>query len=331
MCLLITKPVTTKFDASFLNDVYKFNSDGIGVMYADGGEVIVKKVLPKTADEALAFYKEHIDSRECVVHYRMRTHGATDLNNCHPYQVLTAEEGYELWLMHNGVLHTGNASDVSMSDTWHYIQNYLRPILLHNPTFFMTNEFKDLIESHIGSGNKFTLLDALGNLVTINEDEGVRFEGAWLSNTYAWSSTGKNYTLCRPKYKATQYSYARSYNFAYDDDEFDRPGYRWGTSSAISAYERDLDDETMWVDAIEEVIDKTYTDTTDPMLHVSYTALYKFYDTVGSVAAWEFVAYAAESELSLEDIAHYIYMNPSELRELFGISAPKEQKESELL
>ena len=96
----------------------------LGVMYAEGGKLIVKKILPKTAKDFESFYNKEITGRFCAFHLRMKTHGDINLDNCHPYEVLNQQEhGIDLWLMHNGILSTGNASDETKSDTWHYIKN----------------------------------------------------------------------------------------------------------------------------------------------------------------------------------------------------------------
>lgn len=304
MCLLITQPANTSFDTAFLNGVYKLNSDGIGVMYAEDGKVVVKKHLPKNEHEAYEFYREHVENKACAVHYRMRTHGATNLDNCHPYQVLSADEGYEIWLMHNGVLHTGNHNDTTMSDTWHYIQNYLRPILLNNPTFFMTEAFQDLIGEHIGSGNKFTLIDHLGNMVTVNEEQGVMFEGAWLSNTYAWETTGRKFTHCKPqvtlgKYGSYAYGGYGSYGFGYDKfDDMDEPVGR-----SYSTYAEE--DCEVWVDELAELLEARMEVGT--RLAVPYSAMYRFYESVGTESAWDFYVYCNNNDLDYEDIVHFLY------------------------
>lgn len=190
MCLLVAQPASSKFDDNFIRGVYRLNSDGIGVMYAENNSLFINRCVPNNEEDFVKFFKEHIEGRDCAWHARMKTHGDIDLANCHPYQVLSAEDGYPLYLAHNGVLATGNAKDKSKSDTWHYIQDYLRPMLLKNPEFFMTDAFSEIIGDHIGSGNKFILMDAYGNSVTINERVGVTHQGAWLSNTYAWDTEG---------------------------------------------------------------------------------------------------------------------------------------------
>jgi hypothetical protein len=120
----------------------------------------------------------------------MRTHGDTDLTNCHPYEVLNMlEHGISLWLMHNGILSTGNKADTSKSDTWHYIKDYLRPMLAHNPDYAFTPAFQDIVGSHIGSSNKFVLMDNTGRQAVVNQTSGVYWAGLWLSNTYAWTAS----------------------------------------------------------------------------------------------------------------------------------------------
>lgn len=325
MCLLITKPADSNFDEPFLHGVYQLNSDGIGVMYAEDGKVVVRKFLPKNAIEALAFYRENIQGRACAVHYRMRTHGATDLANCHPYQVISAEEGYELWLMHNGVLHTGNAKDVLMSDTWHYIQDYLRPILLNNPTFFLTEAFKDLIGDHIGTGNKFTLVDALGNVVTVNEEQGVKFEGAWLSNTYAWETQGRKFTYCAPFKGGTSFSRYGSALGTFDAYDYPPVGAYYGRDATGAGSLNDIDDADYdaymamesWADTIMDYLDSI----SDAYVDMSYGRLYAFYRTAGDTAAWDFLDYITASELDENSVLHYLNMDAASIREVLGVTA----------
>jgi len=173
-------------------------------MFAHHGELIIKKIIPNTAQEFIDFYRENIASRDCAFHLRMRTHGDIDLLNCHPYEILNrSEHGLDLWLMHNGVLATGNRADITKSDTWHYIQDYLKPMLASNPDFAFHPSFKALIEDHIGGSNKFVIMDNEGRQTVINQSSGVYWGGLWLSNTYAWTSSksAKNHPVNLKKAK----------------------------------------------------------------------------------------------------------------------------------
>ena len=191
MCLLITQSnKSPALSDAWLEDFYSYNADGVGVMYSLDNQLIVEKILPKNAEDFIHFYRNHIQGKNCAFHLRMRTHGDTDLTNCHPYEVLNQQEhGVDMWLMHNGILSTGNASDTSKSDTWHYIRDYLRPMLAENPAFAFTDAFRSIIGSHIGSGNKFVLMDNAGNMSVVNQKAGVYWAGLWLSNEYAWSAS----------------------------------------------------------------------------------------------------------------------------------------------
>lgn len=61
MCLLVNQQSTSPIlSDEWLTDFYSYNPDGIGVMYANNGELIVKKLLPKSAEDFIAFYREFI-------------------------------------------------------------------------------------------------------------------------------------------------------------------------------------------------------------------------------------------------------------------------------
>lgn len=255
MCLIITKPEGVNFDTDFIKDVYNKNSDGLGVMYAENNVLYSAKVVPNKFEDVLNFWHEKIGNRACAIHFRMRTHGDTDLENCHPYRVLSADEGYPLYLIHNGILHTDNHKDKTKSDTWHYIQDYLRPMLLKNPTFFMTEAFKDLISDHIGTGNKFVLLDAYGNMVTLNEKQGVEHNGAWLSNTYAWNTKGTEHDWSYRPGGGRSFGRNKSFGFGFGaHDSYDESDY-WGdvrAAKAANQTQEPKDEVVVWTPNNEE-------------------------------------------------------------------------------
>jgi hypothetical protein len=182
MCLLVEQPSTTSFSDEFLADVYSKNKDGLGIMYAEAGHVIVKKTLPKNVGEFIEFYRQYAEGRACIWHARMQTHGDIDLDNCHPYFITS-----RIWMAHNGILSTGNANDKSKSDTWHFIHHILQPVLAYEPDRILDPTYQNFLGSMIGSTNKFGFMTANGDSVIINRSAGVEYNGAWLSNTYAWS------------------------------------------------------------------------------------------------------------------------------------------------
>lgn len=304
MCLLVNQPAGTEFDLNFIKGVYHLNSDGLGVMHAANDTIFINRIVPNTERDFVEFFMENIQGKQCAWHARMKTHGHIDLTNCHPYQVISADEGYPIYLAHNGVLSTGNAKDVSKSDTWHYIQDYLRPILLQNPKLFMEPAFQKMLGAHIGSGNKFILMDAFGNTAVINEYQGVEHQGAWLSNTYAWDTSGTKYD-----YKSRGYNYGGGYSRSgflggkypsiysgFDDyDEYDA----WGQARGVGAQEAEkeagveaeadadeVERETLdfCCDLFESIREMKLDDTEIP-----WSAAEQYYKKAGMKMAYEFI------------------------------------------
>lgn len=181
MCILIHHPKDSCFTSEQLQDFYSKNSDGFGAIVKDNEGVHVVKMVG-TYQQIEDLYYERVACYDAIIHFRMKTHGDIDLANCHPYEVMPG-----LWMAHNGILSTGNAADTKMSDTWHYINDYLRPMLEANPDLLHVEAFRKLVGNHIGSSNKFGFMNSKGETFIINKSSGVEHEGIWYSNTYAWT------------------------------------------------------------------------------------------------------------------------------------------------
>ena len=190
-------------------------------MWAENGVLHTLKALPNSADAAWEFYQQNIKGKECVIHWRMKTHGLIDLINCHPYSVFGDGSIMPMAVMHNGILSTGNKKDVTKSDTWHYVQDYLVPLLEKNPELFTMPQFIDVLEAHIGSGNRFVLLNHLGQMSVINRDSFVEYKGALLSNTYAWDASRGGFGG-KTSWNGSSYQWARGGYGAsvFDDDAY---------------------------------------------------------------------------------------------------------------
>lgn len=197
MCLIFTHHKDTVLDAGWIHNFYWHNPDGIGVMFSDTRDdgvpfLNIQKFLPKTEDEAWKVYEEHIKGLECVVHFRMRTHGSVDLTQVHP--LVIAEDGPDpvLAFMHNGILSCGNGQDQTKSDTWHFNEYYLKgllnPLSGGHPDLAFKWEFSHILGDYIGDNNRFVFMDAMGHVEIVNEHTGVYWRGMWLANTYAWDA-----------------------------------------------------------------------------------------------------------------------------------------------
>lgn len=185
MCLLIHKPAEVEFTDEWLADFHSRNRDGVGIMWFERKErkvKVVKRCSP-SVDEWIQLYSEYAYRRDCLIHLRMRTHGTITKDNVHPYYV-----SHGIWLMHNGVLATGNKKDPAKSDTWHFINDVLRPGIGKRPDVVQSKKFQKRLGHAINSNNRFAMLGPDGKPIIINRHTGVEWKGAWMSNTYAWSA-----------------------------------------------------------------------------------------------------------------------------------------------
>lgn len=221
MCLLFTQDPATRtlpLTDEQLADMYLRNKDGYGVMYSANECLHTDKGIG-TVQDWTTFYRKY-EGKKAAFHLRMRTHGHTDLTNCHPYDVFGFEEGQDytvpLALMHNGILSTSNAADTSKSDTWHYIRDFLRPILADNPRLIFEPAFIRMVGTHIGSSNKFCVMDNDGNIATVNKHAGTEWNEMWFSNTYAWSADDNVLYPGRPA--RTYTTYGKDWGTTWDND-----------------------------------------------------------------------------------------------------------------
>lgn len=219
MCLIIKKPANFNFNDAWLKDFFSYNRDGFGIMYAEGGELIIDKKVPKN-DKAFLKAMKKVEDKAAVIHLRMKTHGEINEANTHPYPVLNKDEhGIDLWMMHNGVLHVAASDTPEMSDTWHYIRDIIKPVLEVQPDMLHVPAFQELIAEHIGN-NRLAFMDNLGNVTIINEDQGTEFQGCWLSNTYAWSASLRHMDV--PVRPVSRYiGYPGGHLAAYEEDDWD--------------------------------------------------------------------------------------------------------------
>lgn len=188
MCILIHQPKDACFSSEQLADFYSRNPDGFGAIVKNGSSVEVIKSIGTLAEIEDLYYSQ-VACYEAVIHFRMKTHGEIDIANCHPYEVVPG-----IWMAHNGILSTGNAKDPKMSDTWHYIQDYLKPLLQAHPDLMKDEAFLKLVGGHIGSNNKFAFMNQDGDVGIVNKTAGYTYWDlandkldVWYSNTYAWS------------------------------------------------------------------------------------------------------------------------------------------------
>lgn len=179
MCIAILKPQGKTISKETLQICFDNNPDGCGFAYPIENDVVIKKFM-KFED----FYPEYEKYQHLttLIHFRIATHGAVEIDNCHPF-VLNSR----MALIHNGII-TGYGDKKTKSDTRDFIDRVIGNIswkMWKNPSFC------ELVGNAIGY-SKLAILDKTGAYVIINEHKGEWTDGIWYSNT---SYKYKKYSL----------------------------------------------------------------------------------------------------------------------------------------
>ena len=174
MCIAIYKPEGTTISKATLERCFNANPDGAGFMYVEDKQLHMQKGFFKFTD----FYKEYKQhaNKQAVIHFRIKTHGPINKDNCHPFLVNNG-----IGFVHNGVISGFGEGD--MSDTRHFNEEIIKPLVSKwgNLSLFQP-AIKSLIEARIGY-SKLIFLDRHGNHDIFNENKGIWENDVWYSNS----------------------------------------------------------------------------------------------------------------------------------------------------
>jgi hypothetical protein len=187
MCIAILNRPGSTIERDSLENSWNNNNDGAGMLYVTESGLKTHKEM-KHFD---AFYKKYLHVKEhypaswVVLHFRIGTHGAKCLDNCHPFMV-----NKRLGFVHNGMLCGKQFTDSFHSDTALFNKLYLQTLpkdFLNHPTIL------NLLEN-FASPSKMIFLDDQ-NVPTILNEAGGDWDGDnWYSNkTYKYSYTGRDW------------------------------------------------------------------------------------------------------------------------------------------
>jgi len=174
MCLIIDKPEGTSVPETWLHNAVKNNDDGWGIMWSENGKVRVEKGFKF---RGLRKWADKLTEKHALIHCRLATSGKKNIENCHPYPV-----GNGIWMMHNGIISIPSEHD-DWSDTKHFAEYCVRPMLMKYPAMYGTPLFEGLLGYFVGTGNKLAFMNAEGEVQIVNKKQGVEKEGMWLSNS----------------------------------------------------------------------------------------------------------------------------------------------------
>jgi len=185
MCLVIHKPEGVAVSDLLLSSAADYNPHGFGIMAYSKQHDFTLRRRSNTDFRTLHRIYAELEGLECVMHFRYGTSGKVDRTNTHPIRITR-----DIYMAHSGTLEI-NRHQHSQSDTWHFANDYLRPILKHRPAALYEAAFQNLIKAWGGPNNKFIFMDVQNKqTVIINREQGIEIEGLWLSST-RWFDASK--------------------------------------------------------------------------------------------------------------------------------------------
>ena len=203
MCIIAVKPAEVKISQTYLENMWHGNSDGAGIMYAEGGKVRIIKGLMKFGDLEAAVREVGME-RKFVMHFRIRTHGKVIPELTHPFWI--EEDG--LAMAHNGIISSVLAET---SETESDTLVYARKIAARNTDSLETLtdpvEYSRIV-SEIGY-SKLVFMDRDGMTGIVNASLGTWDDGVWYSN-----SSYKNSFGCWTPWSSWQDDLDEKYSFS---------------------------------------------------------------------------------------------------------------------
>ena len=195
MCIIVYKPKGRTVKKDTYQACFDNNSDGAGFIVREKtGELKLEKGF-FTFKDFWEHFQPH-QSKQAIVHFRIRTHGDTDKENCHPYWV---KEG-KLAFAHNGIISNIDfEKDKTKSDTWHFNVKMLQHLQEKlGEEFIWDPILQELISNYIGY-SKLTFMHQDGRVLIFGKATGTKENGVWFSN----------YSFHSYKQKKEKFDYAR--------------------------------------------------------------------------------------------------------------------------
>lgn len=180
MCVIIHARPKQTIEKKILEACYQRNSDGWGIMWADKGKVHTIKDMTNF-DTFYNIWKDVPRHAERGIHFRIKTHGGKNQENCHPFKPRE-----DVALMHNGMINSMPLIEPSMSDTYNFCEYEVAPLISGWTDFIKDEDFKKLLELHdVTNSSKLLFIDAAGNTLRINDRMWSIHEGVHFSNSFS--------------------------------------------------------------------------------------------------------------------------------------------------
>jgi hypothetical protein len=177
MCVIVVSPHNEpRVRPEYLENCAENNDDGMGIAYVDNGFIKVYKTM-NNLEELIARYDYAREvGSTALMHFRITTHGTTDISNCQPFFVSS-----DVVFAHNGMIEHLGRIPKGVSDTRHFRDEILAKM---SYDWLSQDGARSVISSIIGMSSKLAFLAKDNTYNIIHEGMGEWVEGAWFSN---WS------------------------------------------------------------------------------------------------------------------------------------------------
>ena len=215
MCIIVAKQKGIKLPTKkTLQECFKNNSDGAGLMYVKDNKVIIEKGFMSFGDfwhkikSLKRDFNSDLTDKALVMHFRIGTHGENDKATTHPFPISGNAEDLratyfktDIAMAHNGIMSAYNYDKV-LSDTQSFIKDYVSVFKELSKNFIKNERVVKLITNNADiKYNKLCFLD---------KDETIYWFGdRVIDNGIIYS----NSTFKAPKYETKKYTY---YNYGYN-------------------------------------------------------------------------------------------------------------------
>lgn len=198
MCVIILKQPNVIIPFEKLESACIVNGDGWGMSIADRGHLIEQRGFKEEGNdpEEIAKLLEDAKDQHVMLHLRYATVGDKNLDNTHPFRVMNRQlDQIDVDFAHNGTLSSFKVPDSPYSDSHHFKERVVIPLLARSKTFMgadfvLTDPFiAEILKHYAGTVSIFSLIDGDGRSLIINQTNGVSFDGWWASNKYSFNAT----------------------------------------------------------------------------------------------------------------------------------------------
>lgn len=164
---------------AILERCFNSNPDGAGFCIEIDGQLIIHKgyFSFKTFYEAYLPY----ENLKALIHFRIKTHGNLDKENCHPFFV-----NENVAFIHNGII-SAVPNHKDKSDTIMFNEHYIQPIVTtFGENALSSPQINSLFGKYIGASKLVFMIKGQEDFIFVNKSMGnLSKEGIWFSN-YSW-------------------------------------------------------------------------------------------------------------------------------------------------